>query len=57
MAVQWLRLRASNAGGPGSIPVWETKIPHAVWPKEKMKVPSGSKHSSKIGKVGTISKK
>ena len=28
--VQWLRLGASTAGGTGSIPGWETKIPHAV---------------------------
>ena len=28
--VQWLRLRASNAGGACSIPGWGTKIPRAV---------------------------
>ena len=28
LAVQWLRLHASNAGGTGSIPGWGTKIPH-----------------------------
>ena len=27
--VQWLRLRASTAGGTGSISGWATKIPHA----------------------------
>ena len=38
LAVQWLRLGASNAGGMGSIPGWGTKIPHAVsWPKKKVK--------------------
>ena len=38
LAVQWLRLGASNAGGMGSIPGWGTKIPHAVsWPKKKKK--------------------
>ena len=26
-----------NAGGPGLIPGWGTKIPHAVWPKKKKK--------------------
>ena len=31
LAVQWLRLRASNAGGEGSIPGQGTKIPHAMW--------------------------
>ena len=30
MAVQWLRLRAFNAGGMGSIPGRGTKIPHAT---------------------------
>ena len=31
LAVQWLRLRASTAGGMGSISGWGTKIPHATW--------------------------
>ena len=35
--VQWLRLHASNAGGPGSIPGWETKIPDAAWYSQKNK--------------------
>ena len=30
LVVQWLRLRASNAGGKGLIPGQGTKIPHAV---------------------------
>ena len=30
LAVQWLRLCPSNAGGKGSIPGQGTKIPHAV---------------------------
>ena len=29
LAVQWLRLCTSTTGGEGSIPGWETKIPHA----------------------------
>ena len=29
LAVQWLRLRTSTAGGTGSIPGQGTKIPHA----------------------------
>ena len=40
LAVQWLRLCASNAGGAGSIPGRGTKmIPHATWrdPKKKKK--------------------
>ena len=28
--VQWLGLRAPNAGGPGSIPGQGTKIPHTA---------------------------
>ena len=36
LVVQWLGLCASNAaGGPGSIPGWGTKIPHAVWCSKK----------------------
>ena len=30
LVVQWLQLRASNAGGKGLIPGQGTKIPHAV---------------------------
>ena len=39
LAVQWLRLCVSKAGGVGSIPSQGTKIPHAagVWPKKKKK--------------------
>ena len=35
--VQWLELNDSTAGGPGSIPGWGTKIPHALKPKKKKK--------------------
>ena len=37
LAVQWLRLWASNSGEVGSIPGWETKIPHATWHSKKKK--------------------
>ena len=37
LAVQWLRLHASTAGGVGSIPGWETKIPHAARCRQKKK--------------------
>ena len=37
LAVQWLGLRASTAGGTGSIPGQGTKIPHAVWCSQKKK--------------------
>ena len=33
--VQWVRLHASTAGGTGSIPGQETKIPHASQTKNK----------------------
>ena len=35
LAVQWLRLHASNAGGMGSIPVEGTKILQAVQHSQK----------------------
>ena len=35
LAVQWLRLHASTAGGTGSIPGQGTKIPHAAWRGQK----------------------
>ena len=37
LAVQWLRLCASTAGGTGSIPGRGTKIPHATWHGQKIK--------------------
>ena len=38
LAVQWLRLCASNAGGTSLIPGQRTKIPHAVWLGQKTKI-------------------
>ena len=35
LAVQWLRLCTSSAGGEGSIPGYGTKIPHAVQHSQK----------------------
>ena len=35
LAVQWLRLHTSNAGGAGSIPGQGAKIPHASRPKNQ----------------------
>ena len=35
MAVQWLGLHASTAGGTGLIPGQGTKIPHALWHGQK----------------------
>ena len=37
LAVQWLGLGAFTAEGPGSIPGWGTKIPQAVWCRQKKK--------------------
>ena len=37
LAVQWLRLHASDAGGAGSIPGQGTKIPHAARRGQKKK--------------------
>ena len=31
LVVQWLRFKASNAGGMGLIPVQGTKIPRGTW--------------------------
>ena len=35
LAVQWLRLCASTAGGMGLIPGWGTKMSHATWHGQK----------------------
>ena len=35
LVVQWLKLRASTAGGTGSIPGQGTKIPHACGAAKK----------------------
>ena len=37
LAVQWLRLHASTAGGADSIPDWGTKFLHAAWCGQKKK--------------------
>ena len=37
LAVQWLRLCASNARGASSVPGWGTKIPYAAWHSEKIR--------------------
>ena len=35
LAVQYLRLHASSAGGTGSISGWGTKVIHAMWCSQK----------------------
>ena len=37
LAVQWLRLCTSTAGGMGSVPDRGAKIPHAAWGGQKHK--------------------
>ena len=46
LAVQWLRLGASTAGGTGSIPGHGTKIPHATLCSQKKKKKSNSQIST-----------
>ena len=36
--VQWLRLQASTIGGEGSIPGQRTRIPHATWYDQNIKL-------------------
>ena len=50
LAVQWLGFRASTAGGPGSIPGWGTKIPHAAWCGQKLE-----KQKNTAGPLGNVS--
>jgi len=38
LVLQWLRLCTANAGGVGSIPGLGTKIPHAMWNGQKIKL-------------------
>ena len=47
--VQWLRLRATTAGGKGSIPGQGTKIPHAKQCGQKEK-----KKKDHIGNIGMV---
>ena len=37
LEVQWIRLRAPNAVGPGSVPGQGTKVPYATWHGQKKK--------------------
>ena len=47
--VQWLRLRASTAGGTGSIPGWGTKILHAARCGQKKKFFFGLNYADEDG--------
>ena len=44
LAVQGLRLCASNTEGMNSVPGWSTERPHAVWHGQKKKNPEKVKH-------------
>ena len=45
--VQWLGFCTSTAGGMGLIPIWRTKIPHAVVLSKKKKKTLDLKNSMK----------
>ena len=45
LAVQWLRLQVSTAGGMGLIPGWGTKILHAMQMMKKIKKAEKLRHS------------
>ena len=38
LGLLWLRQCAPNAGGAGSIPGQEAKIPHALWPETMLEL-------------------
>ena len=44
LAVQGLRLCASNTEGMNSVPGWSTERPHAEWHGQKKKNPEKVKH-------------
>ena len=57
--VQWLRLRAFNAGGVSSIPGRGTKSPHATWCGQKIKIKKLNKiqvkySSHRMNRSGTL---
>ena len=61
LAVQWLGLHTSTAGGTGSIPGWGTRTLYAVWHGQKKKKRereqrSENKISRASGICGTLSK-
>ena len=56
---QWLRLRASNTGSVGSIPVQGTKIPHALRCGQEIKTgflggSDGKESGCNVGDLGLI---
>ena len=58
LAVQWLGLQASTAGGTGSIPGHGTKIPHAAqhnWKKKIEKRKKRNVQNRQISRYGKIS--
>ena len=58
LAVQWLRLRASNARDASSIPECGVKIPHDSWPKnQNVKEKQSCNKFNKVFKTVHIKKK
>ena len=51
LAVGWLGLRASTAGGTGSIPSRGTKILHAAWRSKKKKTQKSRKNNYQAREV------
>ena len=48
LAVQWLELHASNAGGSGSIPGGEAKIPHELKPQNQQNIKGPLQHKIQV---------
>ena len=59
LAVQWLGLGALTARGPGLIPGWGAKIPHASWPGNQhiKRKQYGNKLNKDLKKKGPYLKK
>ena len=53
---QWFRFHASTAGSVGSIPVWGTNVPHAVWCGQKIFLKYHEKRKRKPAAVKCIKK-
>ena len=52
--VQWLRLRASNAGGAGSVPGGRTGIPHAAQCSQKKKTTVSNKNWATLKPIHSL---
>ena len=54
LTVQWLTLCPSNAWGTGSIPGWETKIPHAAQPTQLSPPPLKKKKKFQLRCINSL---